>query len=147
MIVGGWHNYGMMLKKRFIMDIIIQSLGFKASGALESFVIEKVNTLKNDTIIRADVTLYKGPESEANSDYCEIRLEMPGNDPFVKRHGAHFETAVTDCVDALAEILNRQKSRDIKRRQADADTIQDVLMEGEEDADTDTELEDVVKNP
>lgn len=128
------------------MDIIIQSLGFKAGETLEAFVNEKVNSLKNDTIIRANVTLYKGPESESNSDYCEIRLEVPGNDPFVKRNGAHFETAVSECVDALSEILNRQKSRDIKQRRADAAIIQDGLIEGEEDADTDTELEDIVKN-
>lgn len=128
------------------MDIIIQSLGFKAGEKLEAFVNEKVSSFKNDTIIRADVTLYKGPESEAESGYCEIRLEMPGNDPFVKRNGAHFETAITECVDALAEILNRQKSRQVKQRQADANAIQDALIEGEEDADTDTELEDVVKN-
>ncbi|MBV9987059.1 MAG: HPF/RaiA family ribosome-associated protein [Chitinophagaceae bacterium] len=129
------------------MDIIIQSLGFKAGENLEAFVSEKLNTLKNDKIIRADVTLFKGPGSEADGDYCEIRLEMPGNDPFVKRHGAHFETAVSECVDALSEILNRTKSRDIKQRQADTTTIQDALMEGEEDADTNVELEDVVKNP
>ncbi len=129
------------------MDIIIQSLGFKAGETLEGFVNEKVNTLKNDSIIRADVTLYKGPASETNSDYCEIRLEMPGNDPFVKRHGAHFESAVAECVDALSEILNRAKSQDIKRRQADAISIQDALTEGEDGDDTEVELEDVVKNP
>jgi ribosome-associated translation inhibitor RaiA len=127
------------------MDIIIQSLGFRAGETLEAFVNEKVNTLKNDTIIRADVTLFKGPVSEAESDYCEIRLEMPGNDPFVKRHNVHFETAIVECVDALSEILNRQKSRGIRQRQADANTIQDALLEGEEDADTDVDLEDVVK--
>lgn len=131
--------------KTNIMDIIIQSLGFKAGDSLESFVKEKLDTLDNDRIIRADVTLFKGPSSEPDSDYCEVRLEMPGNDPFVKRHGAHFETAVSECVDALSEILNRLKSKDIQQARGNADAIQDALMEGEEDADEDTELEDVVK--
>lgn len=127
------------------MDIIIQSLSFKAGDSLESFVKEKLGTLGNDRIIRADVILFKGPSSEPDSDYCEVRLEMPGNDPFVKRHGAHFETAVSECVDALAEILNRLKSKDMQQARGNADAIQDALMEGEEDADEDTELEDVVK--
>jgi putative sigma-54 modulation protein len=71
---------------------------------------------------------------------------MPGNDPFVKRHSAHFETAISECVDVLNETLNRLKSKDIKSRQAESDAIQDALMEGEADADDDTELEDVVKS-
>jgi ribosome-associated translation inhibitor RaiA len=128
------------------MDIIIQSLGFKAGETLEAFVTEKVNTIKNDRIVRANVTLFKGPASESENDYCEIRLEMPGNDPFVKRHSAHFETAISECVDVLNETLNRLKSKDIKSRQAESDAIQDALMEGEADADDDTELEDVVKS-
>ncbi|NCI50351.1 HPF/RaiA family ribosome-associated protein [Sediminibacterium roseum] len=129
------------------MEIIIQSLGFKAGESLEGFVREKVNTLKSDRIIRANVTLFKGPGSEPQNDYCEIRLEMPGNDPFVKRHSAYFETAVTECVDVLSENLNRLKSRVIKERQAEANAIQDALLEAEADVDVDTDLEDVVKNP
>lgn len=127
------------------MDVITQSLGFKAGETLEEFVKEKVNTLKYDRIIRANVTLFKGPGSEPQNDYCEIRIEIPGNDAFVKRHGAHFETAVSECVDVLAETLNRIKSHEIKERQASASTIQDKLLEAEEDSDQDTELEDVVK--
>jgi putative sigma-54 modulation protein len=52
------------------MDIIIQSLGFKAGETLEAFVPEKVNTIKNDRIVRANVTLFKGPASESENDYC-----------------------------------------------------------------------------
>jgi ribosome-associated translation inhibitor RaiA len=127
------------------MDIIIQSLGFKAGETLEVFINEKVGSIKNDTIIRANVTLFKGPNSAPENDYCEIRLEMPGNDPFVKKHGVHFETAVSECVDVLSETLNRLKSRDVSNRQAEASAIQDALLQGESDDDTDTELEDVVK--
>ena len=125
------------------MDIIIQSLGFKAGDTLESFINEKVGTLKHDNIIRANVTLFKGPASASENDYCEIRLEIPGNDAFVKKSGAHFETAVSACVDVLSETLNRLKSKEINRRQAEATAIQDALIEGE--TDEDPELEDVVK--
>jgi ribosome-associated translation inhibitor RaiA len=124
------------------MDIIIQSLGFRAGENLENFTREKLNNLNHDNIVRANVTLYKGPESSAESDYCEIRLEVPGNDPFVKKNSLHFETSITECVDVLAEILNRSKSKQLDRRQAGAEQIQDALLAGE--TDQDPELEDVV---
>ena len=126
------------------MDIIIQSLGFKAGETLESFIKEKVGTLKYDKAIRANVVLFKGPASAPENDYCEIRLEIPGNDAFVKKHGAHFETAVSACVDVLEENLQRLKSKQVSHRQADADAIQDALINA--DTDTEPELEDVVKS-
>ena len=125
------------------MDIIIQSLGFKASDALEDFIKEKLNGLKSDRIIRANVVLYKGPAGNPDSDYCEIRLEVPGNDPFVKKHNPYFETAVSECVEVLTQQLKKIRDKNIDQRQADAVAIQDELAEAEND--DDVELEDVVK--
>ena len=122
------------------MDVIIQSLGFTAGEGLEGFIKEKLQVLKSDKIIRANVTLYKGPESAAESDYCEIRLEVPGNDPFVKKHSPYFETSVTDCIDVLQKMINKNKDKQIDRRQGEATEIQDALME-----DDDVDLEDVVR--
>lgn len=126
------------------MDIIIQSLGFKASDALESFIREKVNGLKTDNIVRASVTLYKGPNGIPENDYCEMRLEVPGNDLFVKKQNEYFETAVTDCVEVLTQLLQKSKEKNIKERQAESVVIEQALQEGEEN-DDDVELEDVVK--
>lgn len=125
------------------MNIIVQSLGFTAGQSLEAFVKEKINTLKSDKISQATVTLYKGPASETADDYCEIRLDMPGNDPFVKKHNEHFETAINECIDVLQEMLQRQKEKDIDARKGNADLIQDFINEVETDEDPD--LEDVVK--
>ena len=125
------------------MDIIIQSLGFKASDNLETFAKEKLNNLNYDNIIRANVTLYKGPESNADSSYCEIRLEVPGNDPFVKKNSAYFETSISECVDVLKETLNRSKSKQADRLQAESIAIQDAIESAEKDLDPD--LEDVVR--
>jgi putative sigma-54 modulation protein len=126
------------------MDIIIQSLGFNAGDSLESFIREKVNTLKSDTIVRANVTLYKGPASNPENDYCEIRLEVPGNDHFVKKVGAHFETSVHECVDVLNNMIKKARDKSVDRRHADENKIQDELMAAEDD-DVEPELEDVVK--
>ncbi len=122
------------------MDIIIQSLGFTAGEGLEGFIKEKLQVLKSDKIIRANVTLYKGPVSNPESDYCEIRLEVPGNDPFVKKHSNYFETSVTECIDVLQKVINKNKDKQIDRRHAEATEIQDALLE-----DDDVDLEDVVR--
>ncbi len=125
------------------MDTIIQSLGFKASEALEAFAREKMNSLKHDKIIRANITLYKGAASDPENSYCEIRLEIPGNDPFVKKHSPHFETSISECTDILEEKLRQLKTKQIVRRQGEADAIQDAINQAE--TDQDPELEDVVK--
>lgn len=125
------------------MDIIIQSLGFKASEQLEDFAREKMNSLKHDKIVRANITLYKGPESEPENSYCEIRLEIPGNDPFVKKHSAYFEMAITECTEVLQEILRQLRTKKQLRLQADAVAIQDAVNQAQTDLDPD--LEDVVR--
>jgi len=126
------------------MDIIIQSLGFNAGESLENFIREKINTLKSDNIVRANVTLYKGPAGNPESDYCEIRLEVPGNDLFVKKNSQYFETSVSECVDVLSLQIKKSKDKYVDARQANESVIQDELLKGEED-DDDVELEDVVK--
>ena len=69
------------------MDIIIQSPGFIAGERLENYIREKLEKFENrENIIRADVTLYIGSDSNPANNYCEIRLEVPGNDHFVKKN-------------------------------------------------------------
>ena len=126
------------------MDIIIQSLGFNAGESLENFIREKVNTLKSDNIVRANVTLYKGPSGNPESDYCEIRLEVPGNDLFVKKNSQYFESSINECVEVLSLQINKNKDKYSYARKADKTLIEDELRKGEDD-DEDVDLEDVVK--
>jgi putative sigma-54 modulation protein len=126
------------------MDIIIQSLGFKAGESIESFITDKLKTVKSDKIVRANVILFKGADSEPENNYCEIRLEIPGNDLFVKKHSAYFETSVSECVDVLKQQVNKNKEKQVHNMQADAVKIQDALITSDTD-DEDVELEDVVK--
>lgn len=100
------------------MDIIIQSLGFTAGEQLESFIREKLGKLSpSDHIIRANVTLFLGPDRSTPSDYCEIRLEIPGNDLFVKESSPDFEQSVTQAVNTLQKVLRKEKDKMIDRRQ------------------------------
>lgn len=94
------------------MDIIIQSLGFKHSDDLDNFIREKLGKLNpNDHIIRANVTLFQGPDRATPNDYCEIRLEIPGPDLFVKDGSPSFEQAIDECVNKLQAMLRKQKEK------------------------------------
>ena len=100
------------------MDVIIQSLGFTAGEELETFVQERlVKFNKESTIIRANVTLFIGPDTEPNKYYCEIRLEVPGNDLFVKKSADNFEKAIESAADALQRSRRREKEKLIDRHQ------------------------------
>lgn len=101
------------------MDIIIQSLGFKASENLETFIKERLEKIEqgNDKIVRANVTLFKGSGTN-NDSYCEIRLEVPGNDPFVKKSNEVFETAIVEAVDTLQKMLRKSRDKEVDRRHA-----------------------------
>jgi putative sigma-54 modulation protein len=97
------------------MDIIIQSLGFKAEESLENYVREKLNKLKpDDQIIRANVTLFLGADKNTRDTFCEIRLEVPGNDLFVKESAKDdFEQAVDSAVNKLQSILRKAKEKQV----------------------------------
>lgn len=92
------------------MKINLQSLHFKASDQLASFVEEKVSKLAryDDTIISADVTLTLDGNNVDNK-ICDIRLIVPGNDNFVKRNAETFEESIAGCVDTLQKILTEKK--------------------------------------
>jgi len=98
------------------MDIIIQSLGFTAGADLEAFIREKLERIDKElNIIRANVTLYTGSQSNPNWSYCEIRLEVPGNDIFVKRNSYSFEKAIVDTVNTLQRNIHKAKEKQSDR--------------------------------
>ncbi|HVK97289.1 MAG TPA: HPF/RaiA family ribosome-associated protein, partial [Flavisolibacter sp.] len=100
----------------YIMDVIIQSLGFTAGEGLESYIRRKLEKLTpNDQIIRANVTLFLGPDRAIPNTYCEIRLEVPGNDLFVKESDTEFEQAVDEAVNKLQTLIRKAKEKQVDR--------------------------------
>ena len=100
------------------MDIIIQSLGFKAGEELEAYIREKLDKLSpNDHIVRANVTMFLGPDRATPNTYCEIRLEVPGNDLFVKENSPEFEQSIDEAVNKLQGMLRKAKEKLVDRRQ------------------------------
>jgi putative sigma-54 modulation protein len=96
------------------MDIIIQSLGFKAGEELEGYIREKLGKLTpDDNIIRANVTLFLGPDRATPNSYCEIRLEVPGNDLFIKESSPEFEQSVDSAVNKLQGMIRKSKEKQV----------------------------------
>jgi putative sigma-54 modulation protein len=99
------------------MDIIIQSLGFKAGADLEAYIREKLGKLNpNDHIVRANVILFLGPDKSTKNTYCEIRLEVPGNDHFVKETDPDMYLAVDAAVNTLQQIVRKSLDKQSDRR-------------------------------
>lgn len=98
-------------------NVIIQSLGFKAGAELEQYIRDKMDKLTpSDRIVGANVTLYLGPNRATPNDYCEIRLEVPGNDLFVKESSTDFEQSIDECVNKLQAMLRKAKEKETDRR-------------------------------
>ena len=96
------------------MDVIIQSLGFKAGEELEGYVREKLEKLSpNDHIVRANVVLFLGPDRATPSTYCEIRLEVPGNDHFIKESSPEFEQSIDSAVNKLQSMIRKNKEKQL----------------------------------
>ena len=94
------------------MDIIIQSLGFKAGEELEGYIREKLEKLSpSENIIRANVVMFLGPDRATPNTYCEIRLEVPGNDLFIKESSPEFEQSIDAAVNKLQGMLRKQKEK------------------------------------
>lgn len=95
------------------MNIIIQSINFEASVSLESFIKEKVSKLikQCNTVNSIEVVLREGEYGKIKNQSCEIKLDMPGKDPVVKKHTDLFEKSVLLSVKALQKILRRNKNR------------------------------------
>jgi ribosome-associated translation inhibitor RaiA len=65
--------------------------------------------------VRANVVLFIGSDSNPNKYYCEIRLEVPGSDHFVKKSSDSFEAAIVDAVNTLQHAMRKAKEKQLDR--------------------------------
>jgi len=111
------------------MEVIVQSLGFKHSPELQDLVQQRLDKLEPmaHRVVRADVTFYQASDGNPENAICEIRLEVPGNDHFVKKGASFFEIAVDDAISALENILRKQKEKDRSHHRTPADEVEGDL--------------------
>ncbi|MBL7892834.1 MAG: ribosome-associated translation inhibitor RaiA [Bacteroidia bacterium] len=95
------------------MNIKIQSIHFDADSKLLEFVQEKVNKLGRyyDGIIGGEVFLKLDKSSNTENKVAEIKIQIRGNDLFVKKQCKTFEEAVDMSVIALTNQVKKYKEK------------------------------------
>ncbi len=100
------------------MDIRINAVNFDILDNLTEHIngkVEKLFSQKAD-IIHADVALSLGSANDIENKNCQITLFVKGDDHLVKKNSKSFEQSVNECVDALQEILRREKAKQVNQR-------------------------------
>lgn len=97
----------------FVMNIKINAVRFSADQKLEKFIETKVKKLAQfyDDIVGADVYLKLENAQNMENKVTEIKLELPGNDLFVKKQSKSFEEATDSAIDALKIQLKKHKEK------------------------------------
>lgn len=94
------------------MEITTNFQGFTAAEGLETFIHEKMDQFNQEsTIVRANITLSISEDPDPNKYSCEIRLEVPGSDLFVKKNSDSFEKAIVSATEALQRSRRRAKEK------------------------------------
>ena len=95
------------------MNIMINSVKFKADSKLEKFVTDKVSKLERtfDNITSCDVILKVDKPETDNNKIAEIQLVLPGQTLFNSKQADTFEDATLQVVDATKIQLSKYKER------------------------------------
>ncbi|HET6992919.1 MAG TPA: ribosome-associated translation inhibitor RaiA [Bacteroidia bacterium] len=95
------------------MNIQIQSIHFTADSKLLGFVNEKVGKLTHfyDGIISSEIFLRLDNSENSTNKVAEIKLNVPGNDLYVKRQCKTFEEAIDTGISALSKQVKRYKEK------------------------------------
>jgi putative sigma-54 modulation protein len=95
------------------MNIQIQSIHFTADSKLLGFVNEKVGKLSHfyDGIISSEIFLRLDNSENSTNKIAEIKLNVPGNDLYVKRQCRTFEEAIDTGIVALSKQVKRYKEK------------------------------------
>ena len=95
------------------MNIQIHTIHFDADKKLVDLITKKVEKLNHffDAIIGSEVYMKIDKASTAENKVVEIKLNVPGNDLFVKRQCQSFEEAADECTEALRQQLKKRKEK------------------------------------
>ncbi|MBN2523516.1 MAG: ribosome-associated translation inhibitor RaiA [Bacteroidales bacterium] len=95
------------------MNIKINSIKFSPSKQLETFVEGKVKKLGHfyDDIIGAEIFLKLENSQKIKNKVTEIKLDLPGNELFAKKHSKSFEESTDNAIDALRKQIIKHKNK------------------------------------
>ena len=95
------------------MNLIINSVHFKADKKLEDFIKEKLVKLPSVYygVIGAEVKLKLDNNDSPENKIVEIRLMVKGNDLFAVKEAKTFEEATSKATDVLRRQLRKHKEK------------------------------------
>ncbi|MFH1297768.1 MAG: HPF/RaiA family ribosome-associated protein [Bacteroidota bacterium] len=95
------------------MNLIINSVHFKADKKLEDFIKERLVKLPAvyDGVIGAEVKLKLDNNDSPKNKIAEIRLMVKGNDLFAVKEAKTFEEAASRATDVLRRQLRKHKEK------------------------------------
>ncbi|MDR9397943.1 ribosome hibernation-promoting factor, HPF/YfiA family [Salibacter sp.] len=95
------------------MKLDIQSVHFDADQKLVDFIQRKADKLEQyfDGIISGEVILRVENTEDKTNKIVEMKLEIPGNNPFAKKQCKTFEEATDSCVEALRRQIKKTKEK------------------------------------
>ncbi|MBP5612111.1 MAG: ribosome-associated translation inhibitor RaiA [Bacteroidales bacterium] len=95
------------------MEIKINAVRFDIDQKLVDFVNKKVSKLDKfyDAILGVEVFLRVEKLQAEENKVAEIRVNIPGNDLFVKKQTNTFEESVSQAVDSLTRSLGKTKEK------------------------------------
>ncbi len=108
------------------MRVLINAVHFNADQSLIDFVQKKLSKLDTfyDKIIGSEVFLKldKGEKTSIHKKLIEVKLNVPGNNIFVKESGDSFEEATDKAMDVLTRQVKRikQKTQDVSHEKPQA---------------------------
>lgn len=96
------------------MKIKINAVGFSVSSSLEEFINKKLSKVikYNDAILGVDVSLKLDKDDSLENKFVEVRIDIKGNDIFVKKNARTFEEAIDELYDVLKRQLVKVKERE-----------------------------------
>ena len=95
------------------MNIIINSVHFKADKKLEAFITEKLEKLHPffEGVTGSEVILKVENSESPENKIAEVRLAIKGYDLFAKKEAVTFEAAIDQATDALRKQLVKHKDK------------------------------------
>ncbi|MCQ2287449.1 MAG: HPF/RaiA family ribosome-associated protein [Bacteroidales bacterium] len=98
------------------MNVMINSVHFKADQKLEDFITKKVEKLceKNAEVIGAEITLKLDNTDTHENKIADVRIMLKGDDLFASKESRTFEESVDIAIDALKKQMEKYKGKNAK---------------------------------
>jgi len=95
------------------MNIIFQSINYKADTKLKDFAKKKINKMNlfYKNIINVFVSTKVENSSSNLNKYAELKIGIPGNSIIVKKRSSSFEKAIKIAVVSAQRIIKKKKEK------------------------------------